>query len=71
MTIKELKEFLETLPEEFNDYRVVNGEYGKFSVTDEFHYRTDKPVNASIVDEQTKELCLLHQTEEEINEIKN
>lgn len=71
MTIKDLKNFLDTLPEEFNSFGVVNGEYGKFSVDDEFHYRVDKPVIALTVDEQTKELCVLHQTEEEIDKIKN
>jgi len=71
MTIKDLKEFLATLPEEFDNYGVVNGEYNKFKVDDGFHYRIDKPVNASIVDEETKELCLLHQTEEEIEKIKS
>lgn len=71
MTIKELKNFLDALPEEFDNFGVVNGEYGKFAVEDGFHYRADKPINAAVIDEETEELCVLHQTEEEVDKIKN
>lgn len=71
MTITELKNFLDILPEEFNDYGVVNGEVGKINEDDpdDYHYRIDKPILSIIVDEKTKELCLLHQSEEEYKEI--
>jgi hypothetical protein len=69
MTVKELKEFLESLPEEFDGFGVINGEYGELPSDDEDNlvYRLDKPISVIYVDEQTEELALLNQTEEEIN----
>jgi hypothetical protein len=63
MKIKELINFLKTLPEEFMDYSVVNGEEGLFE--GELRYRIDKSVVAVLIDEETKELVLLHQYQEE------
>ena len=63
MKIIELKEFLETLPDDFDQYEVVNGEYVK--IDSEYYSRVDKPVMFLTVDEESKELCVLHQTEEE------
>ena len=67
ITIKNLKEFLATLPEEFDSYGLMNGEYGK--ANDEHYYRLDKPIIHMMVDEDTEELCILHQSEEEIDTI--
>lgn len=62
MKLKELKDWLNTIPDTFNDYEVVNGEYGILNENDdEYHYRVDKPVIASVVDEETKEVVLLHE----------
>lgn len=63
MKTKELLEFLKTLPEEFMDYPIVNGEEGLFE--GELRYRVDKPVVAVLIDEETKELVLLHQFQKE------
>jgi hypothetical protein len=71
MTVKELKTFLKTLPKSFDDFDVVNGEYGKLMTDDNLHYRVDKPIVYMLVDEETKELCILHQTENEVEEIIN
>jgi len=70
LTIKDLKKFLLTLPEEFDDYEMINGEFGS-GPDNEFYYRLDKPILNLYVDEENKELCFLHQTEEEVDKIEN
>ena len=69
MTIKDLRDFLNRLPAEFDDFGVVNGEVGKLD--EEHYYRVDKPVVQISVDEESKEFLILHQTEEEVEAIKN
>ncbi len=75
MTLEELKAFLNSLPEEFNSYGVVNGEVGilKGSAEEEgkedLVYRCDKPIISLYVDENSKEVCFFHQTQEEVTEI--
>ncbi len=64
MTLKELKEFVNRLPDSFNDYEVENAEYmGSNSVggdSEDVKYRLDKPVIAIYVREDTKELLLMN-----------
>lgn len=60
ITIKELKDFLETLPPEFDNFTMVNGE--TFEIDDIHYARLDKPIISLSIDEETKELCLLHQS---------
>jgi alpha-acetolactate decarboxylase len=67
ITIKELKEFLGTLPEEFDEFPMVNGEVAQ--IDGEFYVRVDKPVLHLEIDEQNKEMLVLHQPAEEIEEI--
>ena len=62
MTLKELKTFLDTLPEEFLEFNVVNGEIGMLD--DQYMYRVDKPVTTITVDEETKEVVILNDTQE-------
>jgi len=69
ITIKQLKDFLTTLPETFDNFKLVNGDYTK--IDEEYHYRIDKPILSFEVDEETKEFCCLHQTEDDIIIIKN
>lgn len=72
MNIKDLREFLATLPEEFDDYEMVNGEYGAFEDDeddDEMYYRMDKPILGVVVDEETQEICFMNQSQEDINNI--
>ncbi len=74
MILEELKAFLNNLPEEFNSYGVVNGEVGilKSSVEEgkeDIVYRCDKPIVSLYVDEQSKEICFFHQTQEEVTEV--
>lgn len=67
VSVKELRDFLNTLPKEFDDYGLVNGEYG--NANDETYFRIDKPIIFLTVDEDTEELCLLHQNEKDIKTI--
>ena len=59
MTLGELKEFVNRLPDTFNDYEVENAEYTG-SNGDDVMYRLDKPVVAIYVKEDTKELLLMN-----------
>ena len=73
MKLKELKDFINSLPEEMDDFTVVNGEYGFLEPEDEdsLIYRVDKPVLMITVEEQDKEVVLLHQTKEDLTEFRN
>ena len=55
MKLSELKEFINSLPAEMDDFTVVNGEYGFMDPENEegFIYRVDKPVLAIIVTSNT------------------
>lgn len=69
MKIKDLRAFLSKLPIEFDEFSMSNGEFGKVDKEDDMYYRLDKPIVTLYVDEENKELCFLHQTEDEISEI--
>jgi hypothetical protein len=71
MKLSELKEFINTLPTEMDDFTVVNGEYGFMDPENEegFIYRVDKPVLAINVDEKDMEVVLLHQTREDLTNV--
>ena len=57
MKLKDVTEWLSTLPKEFLEYDIVNGEGGLLSEDDEeFTYRVDKPITALVVDEDTHEI---------------
>lgn len=72
MTLKELKKFVNALPDTFDGFGVVNGEVGVLDGTSEdggedLVYRCDKPIITLYVDEQSKEVCFFHQTQEDVN----
>ena len=74
MILEELKKFLDSLPERFNGFGIVNGEVGvlpKENETDEDEvvYRCDKPIVTLYVDEKTSEVCFLHQAPEEVTDL--
>lgn len=71
MKVSELKAFLETLPPEFDEFTMSNGEYGSVGEEKEFYYRIDKPIMTLFADENNKELCFLHQTQEEVDKIQD
>jgi hypothetical protein len=68
MTLTELKNFINKLPNEMNDFQVVNGEVGIIETEDgeSFNYRVDKPIIFLYVDVETKEICIFHQTQEDV-----
>jgi hypothetical protein len=68
MTYKDLKNFIAQISDEYDEYEIVNGEVGYLDPSDEnsLSYRLDKPIIALYVDEQSKELCFLHQTREDV-----
>ena len=71
MTLKELREFLDKVPTEMDGFNVVNGEVGYLDPNDDdsMVYRVDNPIIAVYVDENTKEVCMFHQTQEDVNNI--
>ena len=74
MTLEELKKFLNSLPERFDTYGIVNGEVGTVpseedKEEDEVVYRCDKPIVTLYVDENSKEVCFFHQTDKEVTDI--
>ena len=70
MNVKELKDWLNSLPDKFDDYNVVNGEYGQLDEDDEqFYYRVDKPVTTTAIDQESMELIILNDTDLSKNEL--
>ena len=68
MTLRELKDFVNNLPEEMDGFGVVNGEVGYVDPEDvnSMVYRLDKPIIALYVDQQSEEVCFFHQTQEDV-----
>jgi len=67
VTIKELKTFLNKLPDDFDNFSMVNGEVA--GLDGEFYVRVDKPVIHLEIDETNNEFLILNQSEEEITKI--
>jgi hypothetical protein len=68
ITVRELKQFLSTLPEHMDNFEMFNGEVSELTENG-FYSRVDKPIIHIEIDEQNNEFLLLHQSEEEINKI--
>ena len=69
MKLKELRQFVDNLSIEMDDYSVVNGEVGYLDMgkeEDDMMYRVDKPIITLYVDKQSKEVCFFHQTQEDV-----
>lgn len=73
MTLKELRKFINEIPEEMDNYELVNGEFGYLDMEDDNSvvYRVDKPISTLYVDEQSQEVCFFHQTREDVTEFYN
>lgn len=71
MKLKELKDILLKLPNEFDSFNIMNGEVGYIDENDENSavYRLDKPIIAVYVDDRTQEICFFHQTQEDVKNI--
>ena len=68
MTLKELKGFVNRLPDTFDDFEVENAEYMRSETKEDgkdVMYRLDKPVVAIYVKEDTKELLIMNAPMEE------
>jgi hypothetical protein len=68
--IKELKSFLNSIPEHMDEFEMVNGEVSELTDTG-YYARVDKPIIHLEIDEETGEFLLLHQSQEEVDEIIN
>ncbi len=63
MKLHELKDWVNSLPDKFLEYNVVNGEVGFLATDapeDDFTYRIDKPIVALVVDEETEEVVIMN-----------
>jgi len=60
MKLKELKDWVNQLPEEFLEFDVCNAEKGELTDDGEYTYRLDKPVVSLDVDEDNKEVLILN-----------
>ena len=69
ITIRELKKFLSSLPEEFDDFGMVNGEV--FEIEKEYFVRVDKPIVHLEIDQENGEFLLLHQSKEALEDVLN
>lgn len=58
MNIKEFKEWINSLPEEFNVFEMVYRKYG--DLVDDKYYAKDEPIDAAIIDEETHELAAMN-----------
>ncbi len=69
MILAELKQFINSIPSDMDEFSVVNGEFGLLDQDDEDSviYRVDKPILIINVDEESREIVFLHQTREDVN----
>lgn len=65
MQVRELRNWINNLPETFDEYSIVNGEVGVLN--EQFHYRIDKPITTLLVDEKTHEVIILNESEEDLD----
>ena len=66
MTLRELKEWIENLPEECLEYSIVHAEVSDLPTEDDedgesnFSIRLDKPITALSVDEENEEILIMN-----------
>lgn len=58
MNVKEFKEWINSLPEEFNEFEITYREYG--DLVDDKYYAKDEPIDGAIIDEKTHELAIMN-----------
>ena len=59
INLKEVRDWIDTLPEEFLEFNVMNAEEGPI-VNDEVMYRFDKPISSINVDRESREILFLN-----------
>ena len=70
MKLKELKEYILSLPERLDDFNIINGELTE-SENDSTFVFLSNTVQTVYVDEKLKEIQFLHQTEADIKDLLN
>lgn len=65
MTLQELKDWVNGLPEDFLEYQIVHAEIVKLDDAnldeeDDYTVRLDKPITALTVDEENKEILIMN-----------
>lgn len=70
MKLKELKEYISSLPERLDDFNVINGELTE-SENDASLIFLSNTVHTVYVDEKLKEIQFLHQSEDDIKNLLN
>jgi hypothetical protein len=63
--LKEVRDWIDTLPEEFLEFDVVNAEEGILTKDGEYTYRMDKPVVSLNVDVDNQEILILNQNKDD------
>jgi hypothetical protein len=68
MTLKELKTYINSIPNNMDEFEMVNGEFGlgKDGVT---FVMTNNSIMTIYVDEKNKEIQFLHQTDKDVKDI--
>lgn len=62
--LKEVRDWIDTLPKEFLEFDVVNAEEGLLTEDGEYTYRMDKPVVSLNVDVENQEILILNQNKD-------
>ena len=63
MTLKELKDWISKIPDEFSEYEVYTG--GEKKEEDNYFYRVYTPIRTCFVDEETQLVLFLSEHDEE------
>lgn len=74
ITVKILKDFLDKIPEKYNDYELINGEVlavPNNEGEETFFIMANKPIIQMQIDEDSKTFCMLYQSEEDLENILN
>jgi hypothetical protein len=58
MTLSELKSWIDSLPEDFNNFQVMNG--GEMIKEDIYMYRIDNPITTCVVDKESEHIIFLN-----------
>ena len=64
--LKEVRDWIDTLPKEFLEFDVVNAEEGLLTEDGEYTYRMDKPVVSLNVHVENQEILILNQNKDEV-----
>lgn len=68
MTLKELKGYINSIPEHMDEFSIVNGEFGLATDGNTF-VMTNNEVMTAYVDEKNGEVQFLHQTDTDVKNI--